>query len=501
MGASPVAHLYQLRVPMITLNQTPTMPLKVLERCVIGGTVNAENAGESVLISMDDNAVIAASRVRSDGTWKVQMTFQQPGVQNVKILIASDSVPVSIAVADRDGAMPNGAQAHGNGQHGNGQAGANKAMGYALSIDERKSLPAPVKPARNLSDLVREAFERNHSDVHLGVGRVPHFRANGRIISTEYGMTDEATFLTWLREIMSEAQILDFLETMDYDGAAQYDFARVRVNLFMSIKGPSMVLRLIPMQPPTLKALGFSQIFYDICHYPQGLVLITGPTGCGKSTTMAAMVNEINNQRPCHIVTIEDPIEFVHQEDRQSVISQREVGIHTKEYDRALKAVLREDPDVILIGEMRDRATVSTALKAAQTGHLVFGTLHTNSAVKTLERLMDLFEPDERDSLRMEVSESLAAIVAQALVPTTDGKRMAATEILINTDTVKDFIRRDEADEIESQLRDGSYYGMQTRNQAIFNLYEQGIITEETALEFSLRKGEMSILLRGGQVL
>ncbi len=500
--------LITVRVPMITLNQTPNAPLKVLERCIIGGTVDASKAGESVLVSIDENPVVAASRVRQDGGWKVQMTFQKPGVQNIKILIASESTPLQVQVLDRNGQVPAASPASngmGNGgAHGKSSNGSSHGtLGYAsaLAAAGELSLPDPVATQRSLMDLVKEAFERNHSDVHLGVGRVPHFRANGRIISTEYGATDEATFYTWLREIMGEPQILKFMETMDYDGAAQYDFARVRVNLFMSIKGPSMVLRLIPMEPPRLKDLGFPQIFYDMCHYPQGLVLVTGPTGCGKSTTLAAMVNEINNNRPCHVVTIEDPIEFVHGEDRLSVISQREVGIHTKEYDRALKAALREDPDVILIGEMRDRATVSTALKAAQTGHLVFGTLHTNSAAKTLERLMDLFEPDERDSLRVEVAESLAGIVAQALLPTTDGKRTAATEILVNTDTVKDFIRRDEADEIESQMRDGSYYGMQTRNQAIFSLYEQGIITEETALEFSLRKGEMAILLRGGQVL
>lgn len=183
-----------------------------------------------------------------------------------------------------------------------------------------------------------------------------------------------------------------------------------------------------------------------------------------------------------------------------SVVSQREVGIHTKQFNRALKAALREDPDVILIGEMRDRETLSTAMKAAQTGHLVFGTLHTNSAVKTLERILDLFEPDERDSVRKEMAETLAAIVAQSLLPTTDGKRCVISEVLINNDTIRDFIHRDETDEIEAQLKDGAFYGMNTRNQSIFKLFEEGRITEETALEASLKKSEMAIMLRGGMV-
>ncbi len=476
---------------MITLTQTPKTPLRVLERCTIGGTVDPQRAGESVLISIADNPVVAASRVGKEGQWKVDLAFKQPGIQQVKIHIASDSAPLTLPVIGRDGSTsPSDASTH-NSSNGVGSM----VIAAAPQVEAKLTAGHPT-----LAQLVRQAHDSDYSDVHIGVGRSPRFRSQGVIASTEYPATDEATFQSWLKEILSDEDIARFNETLDYDGAAQYDFVRIRVNIFMSIKGPSMVLRLIPLTPPVLGNLGFPDIFRDICFMNQGLVLVTGPTGSGKSTTLAAMVNEINSTMPKHIVTIEDPIEFVHGEDKKAVVSQREVGIHTKEFNRALKAALREDPDVILIGEMRDRETLSTAMKAAQTGHLVFGTLHTNSAVKTLERILDLFEPDERDSVRKEMAETLAAIIAQSLLPTTDGKRCVISEVLINNDTIRDFIHRDETDEIEAQLKDGSFYGMNTRNQSIFKLFEDGRITEETALEASLKKSEMAIMLRGGMV-
>ena len=229
----------------------------------------------------------------------------------------------------------------------------------------------------------------------------------------------------------------NFRENLEYDGATQYEgLVRVRINIFVSLKGPSMVLRLIPLKILTMEQLNLPSVFRDLCHYHKGLILVTGPTGSGKSTTMAAMIDYINKEMPKHIISIEDPVEFVH-ESRQSLVKQREVGIHTLKFDNALKASLREDPDLILIGEMRDRETVNTALKAAQTGHLVFGTLHTNSAVKTIERILNLYNPEEQGPMRIQVAESLVAVIAQGLVRTTDGKRAAIHEILVNTDAVK----------------------------------------------------------------
>ncbi|MEO0375882.1 MAG: ATPase, T2SS/T4P/T4SS family, partial [Cyanobacteria bacterium P01_A01_bin.17] len=214
------------------------------------------------------------------------------------------------------------------------------------------------------------------------------------------------------------------------------------------------------------------------------------------STTLAAMVDYINSEMPKHIISIEDPVEFVHQ-SKKSMIRQREVGIHTHEFENALKASLREDPDVILIGEMRDRVTVNTALKAAQTGHLVFGTLHTNSAVKTIERMLNIFKPEEQAPMRVQVAESLVGVIAQSLLRTTDGKRAAIHEVMINTDAVKDYILRGDVEEIEAIIPQCNYDGMMTMNQCIYQLYEEGRIDEETALESSPKPNEMAQILRG----
>jgi twitching motility protein PilT len=211
---------------------------------------------------------------------------------------------------------------------------------------------------------------------------------------------------------------------------------------------------------------------------------------------MAAMVDFINAEMPKNLISIEDPIEFVHQ-SKKAIIKQREVGIHTHKFDNALKASLREDPDIILIGEMRDRDTVNTALKAAQTGHLVFGTLHTNSAVKTIERILNLYNPDEQGPMRVQVAESLVAVIAQSLVRTTDGKRAAVHEIMVNTDAIRDFIKRGEVDEVEAIIPKCTYEGMCNMNQSLYKLYEDGRITEETAVENSPKPNEMAQMLRG----
>jgi len=353
---------------------------------------------------------------------------------------------------------------------------------------------APGQPT--LEHLIRHAYDKGFSDVHLGVSEVPRFRNRGEMELTDFPVTDQATFMSWLREVLTDEEIRRFQDTLEFDGATQYEFARVRINIFDTLRGPGMVLRLIPLTILTFEQLRLPPVLKDVCHYHKGLILVTGPTGSGKSTTMAAMVDYINKEMPKHIITIEDPIEFVHQ-SRKSLIRQREVGMHTLKFDNALKASLREDPDLILVGEMRDKETVNTALKAAQTGHLVMGTLHTNSAVKTIERILNLYSAEEQDAMRVAVAESLVAVIAQGLCRTTDGKRAAFHDILINTETVKDYIRKGQNDEITEIMADSDFDGMITMNKSLFNLYQEGRITEEVALEMSPTQNEMAQMLRG----
>ncbi|MTJ49829.1 type IV pilus twitching motility protein PilT [Dolichospermum sp. UHCC 0259] len=366
--------------------------------------------------------------------------------------------------------------------------------------------PPPILPnsngstnepgGRTLAQLVQEAFDEGYSDIHLGVGEIPRFRNRGEILTTNYPEADKPTFMRWLREILSDSEIQRFQEHLEFDGATQYDFARVRINVFDSLRGYAMVLRLIPLKILSMEQLRLPPVFRDICHHHKGLVLVTGPTGSGKSTTMAAMVDYINREMAKHIITIEDPVEFVHQ-SRKSLVKQREVGMHTRKFDNALKAALREDPDLILVGEMRDKETVNTALKAAQTGHLVMGTLHTNSAVKTIERILNLYSGEEQEAMRIAVAESLVAVIAQGLCRTTDGKRAAFHDILINTEAVKEWVKDGKYDEIAELMKQAGFDGMVTMNQSLLNLYQEGRITEETALEMSPTPNEMAQFLRG----
>lgn len=370
----------------------------------------------------------------------------------------------------------------------------------------RPGTPPPMMPSSEraktknsgptLAQLIKEAFDQGFSDLHLGIGEIPRFRNRGEIQITDYPETDKEVFISWLREILTEAEIRRFQETLEFDGATQYEFARVRINVFDSLRGYSMVLRLIPLKILSMEQLRLPPVLRDICHTHKGFILVTGPTGSGKSTTLAAMVDYINREMAKHIITIEDPIEFVHQ-SHKSLVKQREVGMHTLKFDNALKAALREDPDLILVGEMRDKETVNTALKAAQTGHLVMGTLHTNSAVKTIERILNLYAGEEQDAMRVAISESLVAVVAQGLCRTTDGKRAAFHDILINTEAVKEWIKDGKYDEITELMKQAGFDGMITMNQSLLNLYQEGRITEETALEMSPTPNEMAQFLRG----
>jgi twitching motility protein PilT len=364
------------------------------------------------------------------------------------------------------------------------------------NTEVKTNRPQRASGQPSLEHMIKKAYDGGYSDIHLGVGEVPRMRDRGEMSLTEYPITDLDTFMSWLYEVLTDEEVQRFKKELEFDGATQYEFARVRINIFDTLKGPALVMRLIPLKILTMEQLGLPPVFQDISDAHKGLILVTGPTGSGKSTTMAAMVDYINNEHAKHIITIEDPIEFVHKSKR-SLIKQREVGINTLKFDNALKAALREDPDIILVGEMRDRETVNTALKAAQTGHLVMGTLHTNSAVKTIERILTLYSAEEQDAMRVAISESLVAVISQGLCRTTDGKRAAYHDIMVNTETVKDYIKQGKYEEIHELMQNGEYDGMITTNQALFSLYEEGRITEETALELSPTANEMAMMLRG----
>jgi len=347
-----------------------------------------------------------------------------------------------------------------------------------------------------LKELVIRAKEEGVSDLHLGVNEFPRFRTRGEIADIGYPQTDLDTFFGWLRECMSDEEIESFQKTLDFDGAFDFGFVRIRISCMDSLAGPAMVLRLIPAKIMTMEELKLPEVFKKICGYHKGLILVTGPTGSGKSTTLAAMIDFINKNKAYNIITIEDPVEFVH-ESKKSLIKHREVGRHTLKFINALKGALRQDPDMLLVGEIRDRETVEIALKASQTGHLVAGTLHTNSAIKTLNRILDMFAAEEQEAIRVSISESLVAIIAQLLCKTTDGKRAAFHDVLINTDVVKEYILKGQNEEINQIMIKDTYEGMTTMNKSLYGLYQEGRITEELCVENSPAPNEMAQMLRG----
>ncbi len=356
--------------------------------------------------------------------------------------------------------------------------------------------PSPSPGHVTLREIIKTASDNGISDVHLGVGEVPRFRQRGDMTPTEWPIIDLDTFMSWLREILTDEEIQQFQNTLDFDGAADLGFVRIRINIFDSLNGPAMVLRLIGSTILTLEQLKLPEVFKKICNYHKGLMLITGPTGSGKSTTLAAMVDYMNKNYAYHIITIEDPVEFVHQ-SKKSLIKHREVGRHTLKFFNALKGALRQDPDMMLVGEIRDKETMQIALKAASTGHLVAGTLHTNSAIKTLTRILDMFSAEEQSAIKVSIAETLVAIIAQLLCKTTDGKRAAFHDILINTDVIKEYIIKDQYEEINQIMLKDTFEGMTTMNKSLYNLYQEGKITEEICLEMSPYPNEMSQMLRG----
>ncbi len=333
-----------------------------------------------------------------------------------------------------------------------------------------------------METLLREAAEKGASDLHLSCGEPPMLRVHGDLVRTEHPTLTPESVNELVNAIMNESQRARFDREHEVDFACELPGkGRFRVNVFLHSRGPGAVLRTIPTQIPSLDSLNMPPVLKDLCTRERGLILVTGPTGSGKSTTLAAMVDVINQTWDAHILTVEDPIEFVHPPKR-CLVNQREVGPHTASFTNALRSALREDPDVILIGEMRDLETISLALTAAETGHLVFGTLHTSSAPKTIDRIIDVFPAGQQAQIRTMLSESLEAVVAQTLVKKKGGGgRVAACEILIGVPAVRNLIREAKLHQIPSMMQTGQRVGMQTLDMALADLVKRGVI-EPTAL-------------------
>lgn len=343
-----------------------------------------------------------------------------------------------------------------------------------------------------VQQMVRDAHAQQASDIHVRVGEAPRFRIRGQMVVYSKGeIVSPQTFEAYLTEVLTPSQRKRFTETKELDTGIFYPgFLRCRVNCFETLTGGAMVLRLITLEVPSIDSLRLPAVLKDIITKKQGLILVTGPTGSGKSTTIASMIRFLNETAQKHIVTIEDPIEYVHT-SQKCLISQREVGLHTYEFHDALRSVLREDPDVILIGEMRDRVTVDTALKAAQTGHLVLGTLHTKNAMAVINRLLNIYNPEEQAAMRVQIVDSLVAVIAQQLIPTTDARRVAAMEILLNTPTMQDFLLKGEDIQAHQLMEDSTSEGMQVMNYALCELMLTGQIRVEDAVNASPDVGDL----------
>lgn len=331
--------------------------------------------------------------------------------------------------------------------------------------------------------LVQSAVEKNASDLHITVGIPPMLRINGQLIkyNDEILYSDDTEKL--VRQLLSEKQFEELNEKGQIDTSySRSGIGRFRVNAYKQRGSYAMAIRVIPLLVPTIDELGLPSILKDISRTNRGLILVTGPTGSGKSTTLASMVNLINEEKNYHIITLEDPIEYLHRHNK-SIVNQREIGTDTNSFSEALRAALRQDPDVILVGEMRDLDTISIALTAAETGHLVLSTLHTIGAAKTIDRIIDVFPPYQQQQIRIQLSTVIQAILSQQLVPKADGSgRVAAVEVMIATPAIRNLIREEKVHQIENAIQTGGKFGMKTMDKALLELYNGGIITKETLL-------------------
>lgn len=333
----------------------------------------------------------------------------------------------------------------------------------------------------DITELLAFTVKHNASDLHLSAGLPPMIRVDGDMRRINVPVLDHRTVHGLVYDIMNDKQRRDYEEFLEVDFSFEIPgLARFRVNAFNQDRGSAGVFRVIPSKVLTLEELDAPSIFKKICENPRGLILVTGPTGSGKSTTLAAMVDYVNDNEYGHILTIEDPIEFVHQ-SKKCLINQREVHRDTLGFSEALRSALREDPDIILVGELRDLETIRLALTAAETGHLVFGTLHTSSAAKTIDRIVDVFPAGEKSMVRSMLSESLRAVISQTLMKKVGGGRIAAHEIMIGTPAIRNLVREDKVAQMYSAIQTGQAHGMQTLDQCLQELLKRGLVTKQDA--------------------
>ena len=348
-----------------------------------------------------------------------------------------------------------------------------------------------------VEELLRTAKEAGASDVHITVGIPPKMRVNGKLIAMNYPRMAPADTLQAVLEIMNETQREKFEERGEYDMSFSIpELGRFRVNAFKQRGTVALALRLVGTRVPDVKELGIPESVVDLYTRKRGLILVTGPTGSGKSTTLAALIDTINKNREAHVITLEDPIEYLHRHDK-SMVNQREIGLDTESYANALRAALREDPDVILVGEMRDFETISVAITAAETGHLVLSTLHTLGAASTVDRIIDVFPPHQQQQIRVQFANVLEAVISQQLIPRADGQgRVAAFEVLHANYAVRNMIRESKSHQLISVMQTNRKQGMITMDEAILQLYTDGVSGKEMAIQFASEPDTMSMKLQ-----
>jgi twitching motility protein PilT len=336
-----------------------------------------------------------------------------------------------------------------------------------------------------MTQLLEEMVQRNATDLHLTTGAPPMFRIDGELVPTNYEMMTPELIQNLVYSVLNDQQRKKFEMEWELDFSFGISgLSRFRGNFFRQRGSAAVAIRTIPFEIRGFKELGIPPVIQELSSRPKGLILVTGPTGCGKSTTLAAIIDKVNSERRCHIVTVEDPIEYLFRH-KKAIVNQRQVGSDTKSFTNALKYLLREDPDVVMVGEMRDLETIEMTLTVAETGHLTLATLHTNSAAESVHRIIDIFPPHKQGQVRAQLAFVIEGVVTQELLPKIGGGRVLSAEVMIATPAIRALIRDEKEHQIYSAIQAGQKYGMQTMNQALYTLYSKRVITLETAFDYS----------------